>query len=262
MKILSDYWRQEKHVINMGDYLTPLLIRYMGYDFVPMRGPRYPKEFDTCVWVIGTLLDHWWLGKAPLPVTIWGCGWSGDDLRRNGNLSKIDPRLVRGPLSQKAIGNFNVPIGDPGLLTSELFPSERNINGPSIYIPHFNSRKVASKELDRMEVDQFLDVACFRDTFHLSVRNIGSASFVLTSSLHGAIIAQSYGVPWALTLPAGVKHDKPLKWRDWFASLGHNGLPIVNNKTEGIHWWKCVGSLLKTPNIQSIKNSFPHDAAR
>jgi hypothetical protein len=49
------------------------------------------------------------------------------------------------------------------------------------------------------------------------IRRIAAADFVVTESLHGAIIADAFGVPWrAIRVSSRFHHAR---WRDWADSL-------------------------------------------
>lgn len=178
-------------------------------------------------------------------------------------LPRLDLRLVRGPLSRKAVGaDDSLPKGDPALLCSEMHPVERDEKGPVIYLPNFQSRQVSARAIGEIGADLYEDIACTRERFWEVAECIGRARFVLNSALHGAIVAQAYGVPRALCVPKGARHNWTTKWRDWFASPGHDGCPKVADIREGKVWREQTGRFLKTPDLGPIRDSFPHDAAR
>jgi hypothetical protein len=90
------------------------------------------------------------------------------------------------------------------------------------------------------------------------VREIVSSKFVLTSTLHTAIICQAYGVPWALCLAEGDRLNFPDKWKDFFEYLGIDGQEnAVRNYGQGLKWWEEVGLKAKTRDLRPLLDAFP-----
>lgn len=260
--MLTDYWRCEKLLLNMGDYITELLIKKFGYDVEYYSAARRKDrlgEYGRCTLIIGTLFDRIWFKRIKVHKHIWGCGYWGDEKFLLENYKDCTVHLVRGPVTRDRLGlPPDTPTGDPALLMSHFFPMQRTESGRSVYIAHFNSRDNLSAEtLALLGVDAFVDIACTKGTFWDRVKAIVDAEFVLASSLHAAIVAQSYKRPWALVIPPGAKHNKPLKWEDWFASLGLE-LKICRDLREGERWWTTHGARGVTPCIEGILRSFPH----
>jgi hypothetical protein len=84
---------------------------------------------------------------------------------------------------------------------------------------------------------------------------IAGASFVLTGSLHAAILAQVYGVPWAVFDDGYI--DFPPKWEDWCAYLGIRP-SYVKSLAEGRQWWNDVGVLGQIRGLRRLLASFPY----
>ena len=149
------------------------------------------------------------------------------------------------------------PMGDPALLLPELFPLFRRPGEEVIYVPHFNARNhLRLGVLAEAGASRMVDIAVTREEFWPRVQTIVDAAFVLTGSLHAAILAQAYGTPWALCLPAGATQDKPVKWQDWFAWLDLEPA-ICRNHGEGQRWWKASGSKARSRDLQPLLEAFP-----
>ena len=207
------------------------------------------------------------LQHANQRLDFWGCGWRGNWLDST-LLEQVDIHAVRGPLTHRRfkLGD-NIPQGDPGLLTPWLCPHEPNDHGRSIVIPHFRRTYAlsASERCRRSGCEMLVPTQVrFDDTPHVrrklrahietfyghtvlsidcptlmeAVAQIAGASFVLTGSLHGAILAQAFGVPWAAYYDGYV--DTLPKWYDWAAYLGID-LDFVRNLAEGEKWWAIYG---------------------
>jgi len=72
------------------------------------------------------------------------------------------------------------------------------------------------------------------------IEKISGARFVLAGSLHAAIIAHAYRVPFAL-LDAGYINCPP-KWEDWLASIEVTDVNWVDNIIEGRKWYNSAVS--------------------
>lgn len=134
------------------------------------------------------------------------------------------------------------PTGDPALLLPLLFPFTRQSDAGVIPIPHFHTGSAFSPSmLASVGASRLVDIAVTRADVPGRIHSVVDAGFVLTGSLHGAIIAQAYGRPWALCAPDGVRHDKPGNWEDWFTYLGREPASCRNHG-ESRRWWQAHGS--------------------
>jgi hypothetical protein len=87
------------------------------------------------------------------------------------------------------------------------------------------------------------------------VDQIAGASFILAGSLHAAILAQAYGVPWAAYFDGYV--DAPPKWLDWGDYLGIK-INFVRDLEEGREWWAEVGRHGRVRDLVPLVKAFPY----
>jgi hypothetical protein len=126
------------------------------------------------------------------------------------------------------------------------------------YIPHHTNRAGWSRKIKEIGAERYVDIMCSRSAFWTKLREIVSSKFVLTNSLHAAIICQAYGVPWALCLPEGDEINFPDKWIALFEFLGiDNQGNAVKDYAEGLKWWQDIGSKAKTRDLLPLLDSFP-----
>lgn len=78
------------------------------------------------------------------------------------------------------------------------------------------------------------------------IRSIATAEFVLADSLHGAIIAQSFGVPWAAH--EGARGRVPTRWADWFGFIGVEPAFSADARA-GMEWHRAVA-----PELASVSD--------
>lgn len=159
---------------------------------------------------------------------------------------------VRGPNTAKAFGLSSVAFGDPALLTPFIAPCASNEKRTTIFIPHRESGAlggwrgpcdvVGIKYVDPQS--DFLDV----------IRSISNSELVITESLHGAIIADAYRVPW---IPVVFFHSNPFKWNDFAASLNLTYRPnVIDQQT--VQQFRSPGLRL----AWKIHQNLAHTAAR
>lgn len=164
------------------------------------------------------------------------CGARGEELDSDLlKMSKI--HTVRGPLTKKLIEKSGVLVDssvDPGYRVKQKVASG-NPHGASILIPHMldpNKHEYIPSGFGANWLKQ-TDVYIKEQTIAL-IKEISGARFVLTGSLHGAIIAHAYGIPFA---PFSTNYvDCPFKWLDWAESVGINYIQFFNNVNDGREW--------------------------
>lgn len=117
-----------------------------------------------------------------------------------------------------------------------------------VIIPHHS-------KLDKYKTKYNNVLDTYTDDWKSFVNEIISAEKVISSSLHGIIIAESYGVPclWLNDIP-----DSPFKYEDYYLSTGRNIFPLVNNVEEGINRNGEININLKKMQKELLK-SFPFD---
>ena len=128
---------------------------------------------------------------------------------------------VRGPLSALALGlRPEAAIADGAILTplAAGFPPRATGGVGTLVIPHWTSVSTPGwPEATAMCGLELLDP---RASPQCVVSRIASARLVLTESLHGAILAEAYGIPWLAFSASG--NLNVAKWLDWSLSLGRD----------------------------------------
>jgi len=267
--------------VNLGDLLVPRLLESMGFTCLGREAPdAQVANPGRCLLVIGSLLTARDLERIGWPVDVWGCGWRGRGAAPKGT-EDIRCFAVRGPETATGLGlDPAVALGDPALLLPRLAPPEVRPHGRTLVIPHF-SRAVAlsaSERRARTGCDEVLS-PMVRSPFRGRVRALpgllwrrvrhglkvhdldgalallAGAEFVLTGSLHGAILAQAFGVPWACYHDGYL--DAPGKWADWAAYLGIE-LQMVGSLAEGRQWWRDYGRLGRVRDLAPLLAAFPY----
>jgi len=145
---------------------------------------------------------------------------SGTGNHRASNWGDIEVRYwcVRGPVTARTFGLDPGLVLTDGAILSPLSPALPKLStaGAGVaVVPHFETLDFPGwDETSRLTGFQIVDP---RDTPFNVIDKISKARLVLTESLHGAILADTYGIPWIAF--ATSSNFGATKWLDWTASL-------------------------------------------
>jgi hypothetical protein len=242
--------------------LTPVRRRQQSSAVSADKGSRTAQPGPTLL-AIGSMVDDRVIADRNARCVVWGSGWRGDPIS-DATRQLLDVRAVRGPHTAAALGlDATVPMGDPALLLPMLIDIAGHRSARrGILVPHIShisgAPEVGCDQTVTMGVRQAGLIGTFTTTDIVRrVRTIATAGFVLTGSLHAAIIAQAYGVPWAAWLGPDV--DCPAKWDDWAAYLGVD-LQFASDRAAGERWWANHGSTGEVGDLTDLIQSFPYEA--
>ena len=279
-KLRCYYWGEQRALVNLGDLLVPTLLDAFGYACTPRATPDSEVHNPgRCLLVIGSLLTQRDLQQLAYPVDVWGCGWKGPDQAPSGH---EDMRIfaVRGPHTQSGLAlPAELPLGDPALLMPQVLPMVDPPHGQAVVLPHFSRlttvsarsrcastgctemlsplvlRAPPSPRLWARLLWQRWRLGIQTRDLQQTLRRLAGARFVLTGSLHGAILAQAYGVPWACYHDGYL--DAPAKWNDWGAYLDID-IEMVSTLAEGERWWHKHGSRGRIRDLAPLLAAFPY----
>ncbi|WP_306512337.1 polysaccharide pyruvyl transferase family protein [Janibacter hoylei] len=188
---------------NFGDALTPWVLA--RYGIVAVHAPLSRAR----VVGIGSLVDQL---PDEFAGVIWGSGLLREAERR---LPAATALAVRGPLTRERLGlDDGVALGDPGLLIGRHV-RRRTPQWPLGVVPHgLHHADPVLRELGRRRGVRVVDV---RSTPSVVMEQISRCAAVVTTSLHGLIVADALGIPaaWARRRPPLWGDD--FKFRDYEA---------------------------------------------
>jgi pyruvyltransferase len=159
------------------------------------------------------------LGGANSRAEVWGSG-----LVDEGHRLLKPPRAiyaVRGPLSRDLLikQGINCPevYGDPSLLLPRFFNPEVVKSHKVGIIPHFSDKGHSWVENHRNDPRVLIiDIESGIGNF---VRSVKSCEMILSSSLHGLICADAYGIPNAWIKLSDILLGGSFKFRDYRLSI-------------------------------------------
>ncbi len=209
------WWRAANGVLNLGDEISPIV-----FSHVTGRNVVHSEISDCDGIAIGSVFNPRQASqrKRSRPQLIWGSGTLKPRPAIYRNLS-AEIVALRGPKTAGMIdGCPEIPFGDPGLFASEIWPSSVSRENPVGIIPHFSMRgsdKV--RRLSRaMGGSVLLDLT--DPDFDRSFRQLSSCKLIVSSSLHGLIFADAYGIPSLFWNESGA--DNEWKYQDYFEGVG------------------------------------------
>jgi pyruvyltransferase len=147
---------------------------------------------------------------------IWGTGVNGKIDAAEYHFRALDVRAVRGPCTRDFLSKrgINAPaiFGDPALLLPYVIPDLVALARTKLYpvtvIPNLN---------DFAAYSQIPAVFNPRAPVEACLRRIAQSEFVVGSSLHAVVVAESLGIPARLVSSA---LESPFKYQDYYLSTG------------------------------------------
>lgn len=188
------YWWNEKR--NLGDLLNTVL---------------FPKAQWSPVWradtfAIGSVLEL----CDKMPADIFGTGRAGP-IRGTTDLSAATVYALRGYLSENLATDARpLAYGDPALLVPDFIPRGPK-HGEIVYVPHHLDASEAVKSAIRVDVAGDVEEA---------VALISGASLVVSSALHGIVLADAYHIP---RVALRSETNQPFKFADYGTIVGWPG---------------------------------------
>lgn len=123
---------------------------------------------------------------------------------------------VRGPLTARAIGGDpELAVADPAILLPLLPEFAPTPQRGIAFVPHWTTAEEGIWQSSCAQAGiEFIDP---RHEAKSVIRRIASAELVIAESMHAAIVADAFRVPW-IAIVSG--RDTPLKWHDWALAMG------------------------------------------
>lgn len=244
---------------NLGDMLSKVVYDYMcGYYNLDTKQKVSKTKH---LYAIGSILFF-----ENQDATVWGTGCTYE-LQKNFNniihqkyMRKLDVRAVRGPYTRNALLSLGIKCpsiyGDPAMLMPLIYFAHRENNNKVLVITHLKDNAIVAKE----QSSEIIYTDMITDDWKHKVDLIASSKLVISSSLHGIILAESYGVPAILLKPN--TENSLFKYEDYYLGTGRelSDIPITDT-IEGA--FKYDVKNIKMPDIEKIQknliSTFPRD---
>lgn len=234
------WWRRPYGKINVGDYLSCVIVEWMKKECGITSDSSYNGKTHH-LYALGSIID-----SGFQDATVWGSGCLQDHMfwwRKN---RKLDICSVRGPLTREVLqkNGYNCPeiYGDPAILMPMIYkPKDIKKNKNYVVISH-HSIQSEKGTLSPVTTD-----------YISFINKILEAELVISSSLHGIILAEAYGVPAVML---GNSQLDRFKYYDWYYSTERYDFPVAQSVEEALHMKPVCLPNLSTLTKQVVE-AFP-----
>ena len=236
--------------VNLGDYLAVVVCDWML--------KRYNLSFDKKtkktihLSTIGSII-----GFGNYDAVIWGSGILGTGsisvLIKRRLFVKYDIRAVRGPITGDILlscgYNVGSVYGDPAVLMPLIYKGSK---AKKIYKYSLIRHYISS---DNKNINNCHEILIQTNDYKFFIDEILKSECVISSSLHGIILAEAYGVP-AIFLN-DINNDE-MKYFDWYFSTGRRTVKIAESIDEALKM-----EPMELPDLRNMQknllDSFPYD---
>ncbi len=226
------YWSskifENKELENYGDLLSAYIVEQCSgrevqfFNAPAQRKAWFKKEY---LMAIGSILSY-----ATKKATVWGSGI----ISKEDTPGSAKYCAVRGPLSRKRIQELGYVCpevyGDPALLLPTFYnPSISKTNKLGI-VPHYVDYEGVKNDYG----NEIKVIDLMTDNWKKTTDHICSCEAIISSSLHGVIVAHAYGIPAIWVQFSNKLSGDNTKYADYFYSVGlkpYEGVLINTIKT-------------------------------
>ncbi|GGG28158.1 GumL protein [Dokdonia pacifica] len=262
------YWSskvfEKKDQENYGDILSAQIVSWVsGKEVSFYNAPQKKKSWfkKSYLMAIGSIMNY-----TQPKAMVWGSGI----ISRKDQFSNATFCAVRGPLSRKRILElgYSCPevYGDPAILLPDYYVPAIEKKYAYGFIPHYVDYDVVSGWYDTEENTTVLNLIN-DDVYHTTDR-ILECKKIISSSLHGVIVAQTYGIPAVWVQFSNKLSGDNVKYDDYFLSVGITPYkPIFIEEKIPLQEYEAIFSTVETiPDIEKLKevrimlkNAFPKE---
>ena len=251
-----DYHDNGQYPYNLGDVLAMPIINFM----LAKKGIKADKVVKGCkhLYTVGS-------GglRSFQDTTIWGTGIMYDGLKGlwfekywDAKHRHLDIRAVRGPMTRDVflkLGHQCPEVyGDPGILMPLIYQPvvERGFKEYAI-IPQYTTENEVRKYFPDDKI-----ISMNSNDYKSVIDKIVSCKKVYSSSLHGIILAEAYGVPAVFFRAVDPRVD--FKYKDYYASTGRYDVPMAGCLAEALSF--AAPSIPDLTALQrGLIGAFPYD---
>lgn len=207
--------------------------------------------------------DALWIKFVRSKVDVWGSGFIKDPESSDERLMRrLNIRAVRGKITLERLrrltgaGLNEVAVGDPGLLASKIYPAKSPAFRVCGIIPHHAELAAIKRSADTVAIesergilqDSTLKAMPLFERLAKSIPGavvlnpesppktvigrISECEAVLSSAMHGLIVADSFGIPNMRVIASESLMGGDYKFRDYYSAFSKNKYRAVNIREE------------------------------
>jgi pyruvyltransferase len=222
------YWSPKDHrgEENFGDYLSRVIVENVVEHHYPelSQSIKYNTEgVEHRLLAIGSILHH-----ATNQDTIWGSGVNGKSLGQKISATDLDVRMVRGPLTRAFLTKHGLSCpanyGEPGLLVSEFFQNTGTDKKKYPFSLVLNLNDTLLYDDEEYIIYPYEDL-------ERVIRRIRASEMVVSTSLHGLVIAEAFDIPARHLLSFA---EPTFKYVDYYRGTGRSEVKFAHTLEEAL----------------------------
>jgi pyruvyltransferase len=219
------YWVRSN---NFGDALSPVIYKFItGREAV--WSDRPPRML-----AIGSIAH-----TAELGDVLWGTGAMAANLPIKKG---VRASAVRGPLTDAMLETPCGVYGDPALLLPRFYPVD-HVGGDVCVIPHYVDKGLVNG------IDPF-------SPWKTIVDAMAKCDLVISSSLHGIVVAEAYGIPAVWAEFSDNVAGEGFKFRDYYAATDREVVPV--DMRGGLRMDNLLPPDIPEFDVDRLLTAFPH----
>jgi pyruvyltransferase len=206
----------DAHRDNFGDILTPYIVEYFTDKKINRISSKLFPYYNH-FFVIGSILQ-----KSRKTTIVWGSGFISSEAHCAQTPQKV--YAVRGPKTREKLLKEGIECpevyGDPALLMPEIYQPKQAVKKTYKLgiIPHYVDKK--HPWLEQFKENQNIKVIDVQQKNPLNViDDMLSCEKVISSSLHGIIVADAYRIPSLWISFSDKVLGEGFKFQDYFLSV-------------------------------------------
>lgn len=196
---------------NYGDLLSKYIVKKIAKRQAEWYHPGTKKPKEN-YFVIGSILNY-----SDEKSVIWGSGI----IDKQHHIKNSDFRAVRGPLTRNRIVElgYSCPeiYGDPGLLLPRYYLPKIKKKYEIGIVPHFYDLGIAKSLFG--DNSKIKIISLLTSNIEETTNEILSCKQIISSSLHGLIIAHAYNIPAVWVKFSNNLNGDNVKFEDYFLSV-------------------------------------------
>lgn len=233
---------------NYGDLLSKYIVEKIYQKKSKWYKPK-PGSIESNLFAVGSILNF-----TDKKSIVWGSGI----INKKHNITNCDFRAVRGPHTRKRLLElgFHCPeiYGDPALLLPLFFNPEVKKEYEIGIIPHFYDHKVVKELYNKNRKIKIINL--ITENIEKTTEEILQCKRVVSSSLHGLIVAHAYRIPAVWVRFSNNLNGDNVKFDDYLESVGmplYKGL-LCQNKNEMELFYSLFQNYENLPHFKVLKN--------
>lgn len=216
---------------NFGDLLNAYIIPKL-FNCTIEHAPRQNPQNLFIGSVLGAVLGYKRIPLSSNKVAVWGTGFisklNGKEyLSKNLKVFALRGKYTKSALEKIMHKELNIPLGDPGLLCSLVYPNN-NIKKEYEWgiIPHYVDKNNENLKKLQFPNSIILDICEQPEEF---LPKLLKCKKIISSAMHGLIAADSYCIPNIRMILDNKIIGGDFKYNDYYSAFGidnHNRIDL------------------------------------